>query len=69
MDTLNLTLPAVTCGHCKMSVEREVGAVDGVVSVVVTVENKRAVIEYAGPATSDGIRTVLTEIGYPPKDA
>ncbi len=69
MDTLNLTLPAVTCGHCKMSVEREVGAVDGVVSVVVTVENKRAVIEYAGPATYDGIETVLTEIGYPPKDA
>ncbi|MCH2540268.1 MAG: cation transporter [Anaerolineales bacterium] len=69
MDTLNLTLPAVTCGHCKMSVEREVGAVDGVVSVVVTVENKRAVIEYAGPATNDGIETVLTEIGYPPKDA
>jgi len=52
-----------------MSVEREVGAVDGVVSVVVTVENKRAVIEYAGPATNDGIETVLTEIGYPPKDA
>jgi|TARA_B100001750_G_C15430547_1_gene557968 copper chaperone CopZ len=52
-----------------MSVEREVGAVDGVVSVVVTVENKRAVIEYAGPATYDGIETVLTEIGYPPKDA
>jgi len=62
---INYILPDVSCGHCKMNVEREVGEMQGVTSVLVTVENKQVVIQYGYPATSERIEELLTEIGYP----
>lgn len=40
MSELTLTVPGMTCGHCKMSVEREVGKLAGVGSVNVDLDNK-----------------------------
>ena len=67
MATINYTLPAVSCGHCKMSVEREVGEMEGVSSVLVTVDTKQATIEYDEPATLVQIEALLTGIGYSPQ--
>lgn len=65
MNNLNYILPNISCGHCKMNVERELSKVPGITSVVVTVDNKRADISYVAPATVELINELLTEIGYP----
>ena len=65
MTTIRMTLPDVTCGHCKMHVEREVGEIDGVATVLVTVDEKQVAIEYDAPATVPQIEALLTEMGYP----
>jgi hypothetical protein len=40
---------------------------EGVASVVVTVDDKQAAIGFEVPATVEKIETLLTEIGYPPQ--
>jgi copper chaperone CopZ len=40
MSELTLHVPGMTCGHCKMSVEGEVGKVAGVASVAVDLDSK-----------------------------
>ncbi len=40
MSELTLKVPGMTCGHCKASVEGEVGKVAGVASVAVDLETK-----------------------------
>lgn len=66
MKTVTYNIPKVSCGHCKMNIEREVGKLSGVVSVTVDVEAKNAIIKYDSPATEAEIETLLIESGYPP---
>ena len=67
MTTLTYSIPAVNCGHCKMTIERRVGALPGVASVSVDVDSKQAVILFESPATKAEIEALLAEIGYPPQ--
>jgi copper chaperone len=67
MNTLTYTIPDVNCGHCKMTVERELSELAGVAAVSVDVDARQAVIQYDAPATPVEIEALLTEIGYPPK--
>ncbi|MFN8038406.1 MAG: cation transporter [Acidimicrobiales bacterium] len=55
-------VPAISCGHCKMAIEGEVGQVAGVESVVVDVEAKQVTVE--GAATDDAIQAAIDEAGY-----
>jgi copper chaperone len=68
MNTVTYNIPRVSCGHCKMNIEREVGKLHGVVSVTVDVDTKKAIIKYDSPATKTEIETLLIEIGYPPEN-
>ncbi|MFZ9483416.1 MAG: heavy-metal-associated domain-containing protein, partial [Ilumatobacteraceae bacterium] len=45
MSTLTFTVPGMTCGHCKASVEGEVGKVAGVTGVSVDLETKVVTVE------------------------
>ena len=65
MTTVTYSVPAVSCGHCKMRIERSVGELAGVESVNVDVDSKQAVISYGPPATPAQIEALLSEIGYP----
>ena len=65
MNTLNYTIPSVSCAHCKMTIEREIGDLPGVASVNVNIDTQQAVIEFDLPATKDEIESILAEIGYP----
>ena len=56
------TVPDVSCGHCKTAIEGEVGALDGVDSVVVDVDTKRVTV--VGSAGDDAIRAAIVEAGY-----
>lgn len=47
-DTLTLTVPGMTCGHCEAAVKGEVGKVRGVEAVDVDLATKRVVVHGAG---------------------
>ena len=51
-----------------MTIEREVGELDGVVSVKAEQASKMVSVEWNEPATNwDAIRALLEEINYPPE--
>ena len=39
-ETLTLSVPGMTCGHCESAVKQEVGAVGGVTDVLVDLDSK-----------------------------
>jgi copper chaperone len=66
VTTLTYVIPAVSCDHCKMTVESEVGKLPGVASVNVDVASKQVVIKLVRPVTKAEIEALLAEIGYSP---
>ena len=60
-------VPNISCGHCVMSVEREVGELDGVVSVKADESSKMVTVEWNEPASWDEIQSLLVEINYAPE--
>jgi len=66
MISKTYSVPAVSCGHCKMAVERAVGAMSGVNSVQVDVDNKSVDIDFdEAIVQEDAILATLKEEGYP----
>lgn len=43
-ETLTLSVPGMTCGHCEAAVKQEVGSVPGVTDVSVDLETKDVVV-------------------------
>ena len=66
MKTVTYSLPGIHCGHCVHTVTMEVGDLDGVQSVDVELESKKATIIFDDPATEAEIIGLLKEINYPP---
>ena len=65
MNTNRMSIPAISCGHCKMTVEREVSELTGITKATVDVELKQLTVEFETPATLVQIQGLLQEIGYP----
>ncbi len=65
METVKLYVPNISCGHCVMTIKREVGELAGVTSVESDPATRDVEIAFDPPATMDGIKTLLEEIGYP----
>jgi copper ion binding protein len=55
-------VPGITCGHCRSAIETEVGALDGVESVVVDIDSRQVAV--VGSADDDTIRAAIVEAGY-----
>ncbi len=66
MDERDVTIPAISCGHCVATIERELEDLDGVRSVQGDAYSKRVTIRWDAPATWARISELLDEIGYPP---
>lgn len=64
---LELTLPDMTCGHCKATVEKTVLALDGQAELRFDLPQQRVAIQTR--ASEAAVRAALTEEGYPPADA
>ena len=62
MADTTYTVPGISCGHCKSAIETEVGALDGVESVVVDIDTKQVAV--VGSASDDAIRAAIVEAGY-----
>ena len=65
MNTNQMSIPAISCGHCKLTVEREVSELAGIIKANVDVELKQLTVEFETPATLVQIQGLLQEIGYP----
>jgi len=66
MASKAFTVPNISCNHCVMTIERELGELDGVTSVTADAETKNVSVEWESPATWEAIVSLLTEINYPP---
>jgi len=67
MESKTFRVPNISCGHCVMTIRREVGALPGVQSVEGDAATKTITVHWQAPATWERIREVLDEINYPPE--
>ncbi len=59
-------VPTISCSHCVMTIKRELGEMEGVVSVEADEGTKTVTVVWEAPATWDAINDLLTEINYAP---
>ena len=68
MATKTFKVPGIHCGHCVMTIEREVGELTGVTSVKAEQSTQMVTVNWnEPPATWDAIRSLLNEINYAPE--
>lgn len=68
MSNKTFTVPGISCGHCVMTVERELSEIAGVKMVKADEATKQVVIEWDAPANWEAIKNALIEIEYPPAE-
>lgn len=66
MENKTFQAPAISCGHCTMTIQREVGELEGVAAVQADPNTKMVTVSWQAPATWDKIKSLMAEIGYPP---
>jgi len=65
MTKQNISVPDISCNHCKMSIEGAVGALSGVEKVEVHIEPRTVDVDYDDASvTLDAIYTAIEEQGY-----
>jgi copper chaperone CopZ len=62
-ETMTLTVPGMTCGHCEAAVTGEVAAIDGVTSVTVDLETKLVTVTGAS-LDREVIVAAIDEAGF-----
>ena len=65
MEKERFSIPNITCGHCVMTIQRELGEIDGVSKVEGDPSAKEITIDWDAPATLEKIKSTLKEINYP----
>ena len=65
METRTLSIPNISCGHCVMSIKKELSEMEGVATVEGDPANKSVTLKWDAPATLDRIKETLREINYP----
>jgi copper chaperone CopZ len=67
MNTITVTVPGMTCGHCKAAVTDEVSTVAGVTAVDVDLDSKIVTISVADADRAglmDEIKAAIDEAGF-----
>ena len=62
-DSLSLSVPGMTCGHCEAAVTKEVSSVAGVTAVAVDLDTKLVTVTGAG-LDRDAIVAAIDEAGF-----
>ncbi len=65
MESKTFSVPNISCGHCVMSIQRELGELDGVSKVEGDPAKKEVTLDWEAPATLEKIMSTLKEINYP----
>jgi copper chaperone len=67
MTTKTVTVPNISCHHCVMTIQREVGELNGVAEVKAEEASKHVTVSWDPNATDwSAIEALMTEIDYPP---
>ena len=65
MATQSFNVPAISCGHCVKTIERELKAVAGVQFVSADMNNKTVTVQYMNDDALARFKATMQEIGYP----
>ena len=60
----NISIEGMSCNHCKMSVEKALGKLEGVDEVIVSLEDKNAVIKSSVKIEDTKIKEAIEEEGF-----
>ena len=65
MSTATLSVPTISCGHCKSSIEGAVGTLPGIDRVEVTIDAREVEVEFDENSVDlDTIVATIEEQGY-----
>lgn len=65
METQTISVPDISCDHCKMSIEGATGALDGVAESSVDIPGKTVTVTYEGAAVDlKAIMSAIEDQGY-----
>ncbi|MFK5971104.1 MAG: heavy metal-associated domain-containing protein [Candidatus Marithrix sp.] len=66
MTIKTVTIPKISCEHCTGTIERELGELKGINSVIANKDNKTVAIDWDETIGSwEQITTLLEEISFP----
>ncbi len=65
MTTKTYSVPGISCGHCVMTIERELKYVDGLQSVKADKDSRAVRVEVESDDVLAAVEAMLAEIGYP----
>jgi len=69
MTSKTVNVPNISCGHCVMTIEREVGELAGVSSVKAEQDTHKVTVAWDPDATNwDAIADLMKEINYAPAE-
>jgi copper chaperone len=68
MHNKSVSIPNINCRHCVNTIESEVKELDNIVSVRAEEKTKMVYISWNDPQTWEHIKSLLTDINYPPAD-
>lgn len=63
-ECFSIGINGMSCNHCKMSVEKALGALDGVTEVVVSLEEKTATLTATVPPDTLPLEQTITNLGF-----
>lgn len=69
MTTKTYAVPAISCGHCVATIERELKDVQGLQSVKANQNTKAVMVEVDDDDVLLAVEAMLAEIGYPASNA
>lgn len=65
MTQVTLSVPDISCGHCKESIEGAVAPMEGVAKAIVSIDDRTVDVEYeASDVALDLIVTAIEDQGY-----
>jgi len=65
MAKKSFEIPNISCGHCVMTIQKELGELDGVLEVAGDPEKKEITVDYEEPTSLESIMSTLKEINFP----
>ena len=61
--TTKLNVEGMNCGHCKMTIEKELGKIEGVKNVAVNLKDKTVTINHKDTPV-ENLKKAITKAGY-----
>jgi len=65
MERKSFSIPKISCGHCVMTITKELKELPGILKVEGNPQSKTVEIEWDAPVTEAQIRATLNEINFP----